>query len=109
MAEKFVAINYISCTPEYVNRFEELFASRAHAIDSMKGFIKMHVLKPSKQGENYLIVSYWENEESFKNWTVSKEFIDGHKRGFEDIRKAKELGLEPPMKSDFKVYEIISH
>lgn len=34
----FVAINYIDCEPDYVNRFEELFGSRAQAIDKMPGF-----------------------------------------------------------------------
>ncbi len=108
MKENFVAINYIKCEPEYAQRFEDLFATRAHAIDRMPGFKNMHVLKPIKNDDAYLIVSYWENEKAFKDWTSSPEFIEGHKRGFEDIRKAKELGQRAPMTSDFKVYEIIS-
>ncbi len=109
MPEKnFVAINYISCTPEYIQRFEELFSTRAHAIDRMPGFVDMMVLKPSKPGDNYLIVSHWESEESFKTWTSSPEFIEGHKRGFEDIRKAKEEGKPAPMSSDFKVYSVLA-
>lgn len=47
MEKKFVAVNYIDCTPEYKERFEELFGSRAHAIDEMPGFIEMHVLRPA--------------------------------------------------------------
>ena len=35
--KKFVAINYISCQEAYKPRFEELFASRAHAIDRIPG------------------------------------------------------------------------
>ena len=109
MQKKFVAINYIHCQPDYTGRFEELFGSRAHAIDAMPGFIDMQVLKPQKPGEAYLIVSHWENEEAFKTWTTSPAFIEGHKRGFEDIRKAKEEGKTPPMTSDFKVYEVIAN
>lgn len=109
MAEKnFVAVNYIHCEPEYRERFEFLFGSRAGAIDKMPGFVDMMVLRPAKEGDNYLIVSYWENEEAFKDWTKSPAFIEGHKRGFEDIRKAKEEGKTPPMTSDFKTYQVIA-
>lgn len=106
--KNFVAINYIDCKPEYKERFEELFASRAKQIDTMPGFIEMEVLRPQKDGEAYLIVSHWENEDAFKGWTKSENFLDGHKRGFADLAKAKAEGKEPPMKSDFKTYEIIT-
>lgn len=105
----FVAINYISCTPEYQDRFEELFKSRAGEIDKLHGFRNMHVLKPQKPGDNYLIVSYWDTENDFKAWTQSEAFLKGHKRGFEDVRKAKEEGKQPPMTSDFKTYSILTN
>lgn len=109
MKEKnFVAINYIECNPDYIARFEELFGSRAKQIDTMPGFVDMQVLRPLKDGDAYLIVSHWENELSFKDWTKSATFLDGHKRGFADIAKAKAEGKEAPMKSNFKTYEIIA-
>lgn len=121
----FVAVNYITCTPEYRKRFEELFATRAKAIDRMPGFCGMQVLKPEgkpkrpKKAPNdvsqpiddqgaYLIVSYWRRREDFEGWTGSPEFLEGHKRGFEDVRKAKEAGEEPPMTSAFHTYEVIA-
>jgi heme-degrading monooxygenase HmoA len=108
MEKNFVAINYIKCQEEYTGRFEELFATRAHAIDRMPGFVDMQVLKPQTTDDAYLIVSHWESEVAFKTWTSSPEFLEGHKRGFEDIRKAKAEGKTPPMTSDFKVYKVIS-
>ncbi len=106
--KNFVAINYITCKPHYKHRFEELFATRAKAIDRMPGFINMEVLKPQESEGSYLIVSHWDSEENFKTWTKSPEFIEGHKRGFEDIKIAKEKGEELPMSSSFKTYEVIS-
>ena len=106
--KNFVAINYITCKDHYKPRFEELFGSRAHAIDRMAGFRFMEVLKPRDGGDIYLIVSHWDSEDAFKDWTKSPEFLEGHKRGFEDIKIAKEKGEEPPMKSDFKTYEVIA-
>jgi heme-degrading monooxygenase HmoA len=105
----FVAINYISCKDDYKERFEELFSTRAKAIDLMPGFKNMHVLKPIDSNGDYLIVSHWDSEEQFQNWTKSPAFIEGHKRGFEDIAKAKQAGLEPPMTSAFKTYKVIAN
>ena len=107
--KNFVAVNYIDCKPEYKERFEELFGSRAKQIDTMPGFVDMQVLRPSKEGDAYLIVSHWESEEAFKGGTESPTFIEGHKRGFADLAKAKAEGKEAPMKSDFKTYEVIAN
>jgi heme-degrading monooxygenase HmoA len=73
----------------------------------MPGFVDMQVLKPNSEGE-YLIVSHWSSEEAFKTWTSSPEFLEGHKRGFEDIRTARERGEKSPMSSSFKTYEVIA-
>ncbi len=106
--KKFVAINYITCKEEYKERFEYLFATRAMAIDTLPGFQNMEVLRTNDNSNVYLIVSHWDNEASFKNWTKSPEFIEGHKRGFEDLKRYKEEGKESPMSSEFKTYEVIS-
>lgn len=106
-ATAFVAVNFITCQPDYVERFETLFKSRAHAIDRLPGFIRMHVLKPQREGEAYLIVSHWSDQASFDAWRKSPEFLEGHKRGFEDVTRAKEEGRTPPMVSAFKTYDVL--
>lgn len=105
----FVAINFISCKEEYRPRFEELFAKRAQAIDLMPGFQEMSVLKPGNGSDEYLIVSHWASESDFQAWTKSDAFLEGHKRGFADIAKAREEGKEPPMRSTFRTYTVISN
>ena len=104
----FVAINFIDCVPSYKPRFEELFGSRAQAIDRMPGFQSMQVLKPKDGESSYLIMSFWESEEALKQQTGSPEFIEGHKRGFEDMAKAPQEGKEAPMKLTFKTYEVLA-
>ncbi|MCG9894960.1 MAG: antibiotic biosynthesis monooxygenase [Fimbriimonadaceae bacterium] len=108
----FVAVNFIRCQDEYRERFEALFRSRAHAIDTLPGFMGMHVLRPlsgepGHQGSEYLVVSHWESEDCFRSWMKSPAFIEGHKRGFEDVRRAKEEGRTPPMESEFRTYEVL--
>src|SRR5690606_29156201 len=106
--KNFVAINYITCEPEYKERFEELFGTRAKAIDRMPGFVDMQVLRPLDGQGDYLVVSHWESEDAFKQWTTSPEFPAGHKRGFADIKAAKERGEKAPMESKFKTYAVIA-
>ena len=107
--KKFVAINYITCKEHYKERFEELFSSRAKAIDRMPGFLNMEVLKPEDGKNVYLIVSHWDSKEAFKSWTGSPEFLEGHKRGFEDLKIAREKGEEMPMSSEFNTYTILTN
>ena len=108
MQRNFVAINYIQCEPEYKERFEILFGSRARAIDLMPGFLDMQVLRPNKDEDKYLIISHWESEDAFRSWTTSPAFLEGHKRGFADIAQAKADGKPAPMHSDFKTYQVIA-
>lgn len=104
----FVAINTIECKPHYVERFECLFCSRARMIDKMPGFLGMNVLKCTDTDQPYLVVSYWESEAHFHAWVGSPEFHEGHKRAFADLRAYKERGEDPPMKSDFKTYKVLT-
>ena len=104
----FVAINYITCREEYRSRFEELFTSRVGAIDRMPGFQRMQVLRPKRDGEDYLVISEWDDEASFKSWTDSEAFEAGHRRGFADLKAARERGETPPMKSLFRTYEVLT-
>jgi heme-degrading monooxygenase HmoA len=104
----FVAINYITCSDEYRVRFEELFGSRARAVDTMPGFQDFQLLKPAEGDNTYLIMTHWERREDFEAWTGSPEFVEGHKRGFADMKRYKDEGREAPLKSSFKTYEILT-
>jgi heme-degrading monooxygenase HmoA len=106
--QNFVAVNYITCDPSYVDRFETLFGSRAKAIDSLPGFQHMMVLKPTTATDPYLVVSYWDSESDFQAWTKSDAFRIGHQRAFEDIAAAKAAGKNLPMQSQFRTYEVIA-
>lgn len=105
---EFVAVNFISCTDAYRERFEQLFTSRAHAIDGAPGFRHMSVLRPARQGGDYLVVSFWKDRASFETWSKSPEFMAGHRRGFGDIKLARERGEQPPMTSRMETYEILT-
>lgn len=105
----FVAINAIRCSSAYAHRFEELFQTRARAIDAMEGFLGMRVLKPTRDGDPYLVVSFWRDASCFQGWLGSEAFRQGHERAFRDMEEAKTRGEEPPMHSTFSTYTVLAH
>ena len=114
MKKNFVAINYIKCEDHYSERFEQLFATRAQAIDRMPGFLNMEVLKPNDQGE-YLIVSHWESEgdidqlgpAELKLWQEFKQLESGAMNydEFQELLieyKSRELASRPRFEQSIK-------
>jgi len=74
----FVTMNRIFVNPDYTAQFEQRFKERAHEVDKMEGFIRNVVLRPKSGNHPYVIMTFWEKEEAFKNWVSSETFIKGH-------------------------------
>ncbi len=98
----YFAMNHITVPEDKRERFEEMFKTRARAVDKRPGFIKFYCLKP-ESGDTYIIMTLWENKKAFEEWANgSPEFKDGHKR-------APELSeTPPPITSDMKGYFLIA-
>lgn len=106
-AQGFVAVNFITTQPDYAARMENLFQTRAGFIDHCKGFRKMQVLRPREDANEYLVISEWDSEADFQNWTQSAEFQHGHRRAFDDLAHARKHNACPPMISNFSTYDLI--
>jgi heme oxygenase (mycobilin-producing) len=70
--------NRIYVKQDYHEAFEQAFRNRAHLVDTMPGFIFNQVLRPSKEGEPYVVLTYWETHTDFQNWVRSDAFKQGH-------------------------------
>lgn len=75
-----VTSNRIPVNPEHAAAFEERFADRASLVDGMPGFVSFQLLRPLKEGDPYIVMTFWESQEAFHNWTQSAEFKEGHAR-----------------------------
>ncbi len=75
-----VTCNRIPVNPDYADAFEERFADRSSLVDAMPGFISFQLLRPQKEGDPYVVMTFWESDEAFKAWTESPEFKEGHAR-----------------------------
>lgn len=75
-----VTCNRIPVNPEHAEAFEARFADRASLVDGMPGFISFQLLRPKNAGDPYVVMTFWESEEHFKQWTESAAFKEGHAR-----------------------------
>ena len=104
----FVAMNRITVQPDYVERFEYLFSTRAKEVDSEQGFREAQILRPRKEGLPYIVMTYWDSEEDFNRWVETGAFMKGHTRGFGDMDKARQEGKQMPMHSDVETFEVFA-
>ena len=64
----------------------------------MAGFVRLEVLRPIK-GDYYIVLTHWEDEQSFCAWTESKEFQEAHRN-----RPRAEIFSGPNV---FEMHEVI--
>ena len=56
----------------------EAFCNRPHLVDDAEGFVKMEVMNPEKKSEKFVLVTYWEDKESWKDWYKGHQFKESH-------------------------------
>ncbi|MEW5702745.1 MAG: antibiotic biosynthesis monooxygenase [Candidatus Zixiibacteriota bacterium] len=72
-------MNRMTVPPEFREKFEHAFATRAKAVDRRPGFIRAEILRPTS-GDEYIVMTHWESEAAFEGWTKSPEYAEGHRR-----------------------------
>ena len=73
----FVVEYHIPVKPEYRQQFEKLFASGTRYVQNAPGFVRNEVLRPIK-GNDYIVQTHWESQETFQNWLRSEDFKKAH-------------------------------
>ena len=74
----YIVCNNISVTDEGRPVFENRFKNRAGLIENEPGFQAIRVLRPLSN-DTYVILTMWETEQNFKDWTESRSFENAHK------------------------------
>ncbi|MBU8877370.1 antibiotic biosynthesis monooxygenase [Bacillus sp. FJAT-29790] len=64
---KYAVMNNIPVIEEERPLFEFRFKNKNHFFENQPGFLGLRVLRPLKSS-TYVILSFWENEKSYKNW-----------------------------------------
>lgn len=86
----FISINHIPVKAGREADFEKMFRERDRSVEHQPGFVSLDVLKPGNRmamggppescGNEYQVLSRWENEAAFRSWTTSDAFKKSHSR-----------------------------
>lgn len=95
--------NRIYVHPDFADQFEARFRDRAGLVDRMPGFVSNFVLRPTKAGEPYVVLTLWESREAFDAWTQSDAFRQGHARSGSLPREA----FTGP--NVLEIHEVVTH
>lgn len=69
--------NHIPVKKEFSGNFENMFTGSGNRMSGVPGFIKNEILRPIG-GDEYIVLTYWENKESFEKWASSDHFKKVH-------------------------------
>jgi heme-degrading monooxygenase HmoA len=78
-----VKINAITMPPDSGDELARRFAARAGAVDGQPGFQGFELLRPTDERTTWLVVTRWQDEESFHAWVNSPAFGHGHRSAAE--------------------------
>lgn len=75
----FVVISQFTIANDMVSEVRAAFQQRPHLVDTAPGFIRMEAMCPVEQAAEIWLVTYWQDEHSFKEWHHSHSYHDAHK------------------------------
>ncbi len=78
---QFVTVFTVEVQEGHEKEFIERFQRRARLIEKAKGFKGMYVLQHNQTANKFLVVTFWKDEASFRNWVESEEFRKAHAEG----------------------------
>ena len=70
--------NRIEVAPKDAEAFERAFRERAGLVDQTPGFVRNQVLRPTREGDPYVVLTTWRSYEAFLAWTKSESFKQAH-------------------------------
>jgi len=73
-----IKINAITVPEGAGDELARRFAARAGAVDNQDGFEGFELLRPTDERHQWLVVTRWRDEESFRSWVSSPAFAHGH-------------------------------
>ena len=75
---EFVALSQFTVQPGMEDEVCKAFMHRPHLVDDLPGFIKMQVLRPTTKPNDFWLLTWWEDQESYESWHHSQDYHDSH-------------------------------
>jgi len=74
----FVAVSKFRVANGLSREVRDAFKARPHLVDSAPGFVRMDVLSPTKDDDEFWLITYWADEGSFRDWHHSHIYRESH-------------------------------
>jgi heme-degrading monooxygenase HmoA len=74
----FLALSRFKVSNGLDGEVRDAFRARPHLVDHAEGFVRMDVISPADDQTEFWLLTYWENEESFRRWHHSHLYRESH-------------------------------
>ena len=75
----FIALSQFTVANGMTEQVKNAFASRPHLVEEAPGFLRLEVISPLDSRDEIWLLTYWDEEESFKAWHHSHMYHDSHR------------------------------
>jgi heme oxygenase (mycobilin-producing) len=75
----FVALSQFTVVNGMANEVKEAFRKRPHLVDAEPGFIRLDVITPVENPDEFWLLTYWTDEQSFRQWHRGHTYHSSHK------------------------------
>lgn len=74
----FVALSRFTIANEMAGEVKEAFVNRPGLVEAAPGFVRLDVISPVDDPQEVWLLTYWEDEASFRAWHHSHLYRDSH-------------------------------
>ncbi|HWM91786.1 MAG TPA: antibiotic biosynthesis monooxygenase [Thermoanaerobaculia bacterium] len=75
----FVAISRFAVANGMSDEVRQAFCDRPHLVDGAQGFLRMEVLTPVDDPDEFWLLTWWSDAESFQAWHKSHLHHESHR------------------------------
>lgn len=74
----FLALSKFRIRNGMAGEVREAFLKRPHLVDTARGFVRMDVVSPTGDDSEFWLLTYWQDEGSFREWHHSHLYRESH-------------------------------
>lgn len=74
----FVAMSRFRVANGMEEQVDHAFRNRPHEVDSVEGFVRMDVVRPVETPQEFLLITYWTDPDSYHRWHRSDAHHASH-------------------------------
>ena len=75
----FTALSKFTVANDMAEQVRAAFVSRPHMVEGAPGFVRLDVISPVGEPREFWLLTYWEDEQSFRAWHHSHLYRDSHR------------------------------